>query len=243
MGKPTRDQMYQWRIAEKLPILTIARKLQCRNQAVVDLLREYDLIPRRARVTYEWLVDQYVTQGKDVDRLALELQCDEATIRYYLRKYAIPISYKTRGSVRFPALHDRDLLYGLYHGSQMTLMEIARELGCAMSSVCWAFLRLKISTRAPLQRVENPLTRQGYHVFTARQRRLILERDRYQCRMPECKRTSKNLEVHHIIPRYRGGGSDIGNGITICRRCHWKTYGNENEFEELLLALVQEPLA
>lgn len=45
----------------------------------------------------------------------------------------------------------------------------------------------------------------------------ILERDGNKC--IKC-RTSKWLELHHIVPVYRGGTNDESNLITMCSLCH-----------------------
>ena len=46
----------------------------------------------------------------------------------------------------------------------------------------------------------------------------ILKRDRFRCQVPGC-RCRRNLEVHHIIWRSRGGGDEEWNLITLCK-CH-----------------------
>lgn len=38
-----------------------------------------------------------------------------------------------------------------------------------------------------------------------------------------------SFEVHHIIPRVRGGTEDPGNLITLCGRCHKKTLSRGKE--------------
>ena len=35
-----------------------------------------------------------------------------------------------------------------------------------------------------------------------------------------CNKESDNLEVHHIIPKSRGGTNDKNNLIKICSKCH-----------------------
>ena len=50
-------------------------------------------------------------------------------------------------------------------------------------------------------------------------RRAVLARDGHQCRTAGCK--SKHfLEVHHIVPRSRGGTNSEANLITLCSACH-----------------------
>ena len=52
-----------------------------------------------------------------------------------------------------------------------------------------------------------------------RVRREVLARDRHRCQAPGCGRT-RFLEVHHIIPRNRGGANRADNLVTLCGSCH-----------------------
>lgn len=53
----------------------------------------------------------------------------------------------------------------------------------------------------------------------------ILLRDGFRCQ--ECG-YYKHLEVHHIVPRSKGGTDDPKNLITLCQRCHGKKHGFKN---------------
>jgi hypothetical protein len=53
----------------------------------------------------------------------------------------------------------------------------------------------------------------------------ILLRDGFRCQ--ECG-YYKHLEVHHIVPRSKGGTDDLKNLITLCQRCHGKKHGFKN---------------
>ena len=50
-------------------------------------------------------------------------------------------------------------------------------------------------------------------------RREVLARDRHGCRRKGCNHT-RFLEIHHIIPRSKGGANDPENLLTICTACH-----------------------
>jgi len=50
-------------------------------------------------------------------------------------------------------------------------------------------------------------------------RREVLSRDRHRCRAPGCDRT-RFLEVHHCVPRSRGGNNQPENLMTLCGACH-----------------------
>jgi 5-methylcytosine-specific restriction endonuclease McrA len=52
-------------------------------------------------------------------------------------------------------------------------------------------------------------------------RRAVLKRDNYRCIL--CGAT-RNLEVHHIVPRAEGGSNDLANLVTLCTACHDTTH-------------------
>ncbi|MFN2371745.1 MAG: HNH endonuclease [Candidatus Krumholzibacteriia bacterium] len=52
-----------------------------------------------------------------------------------------------------------------------------------------------------------------------RVRREVLARDRHRCQGPGCGRT-RFLEVHHVVPRERGGTNASANLVTLCAACH-----------------------
>jgi len=47
----------------------------------------------------------------------------------------------------------------------------------------------------------------------------ILKRDHFQCQVPGCK-CRRNLQVHHIIWRSKGGCDEEWNLLTMCKVCH-----------------------
>lgn len=58
----------------------------------------------------------------------------------------------------------------------------------------------------------------------------ILLRDNFRCQEKGCS-YYKHLEVHHIIPRSKGGSDDPENLITLCQRCHDKKHGRHRKQE------------
>jgi len=65
------------------------------------------------------------------------------------------------------------------------------------------------------------LTPEGRNVATIPPavRRAVLARDGYRCRAPGCAGT-RFLEVHHRVPRARGGTNGPDNLVTLCAACH-----------------------
>lgn len=60
-----------------------------------------------------------------------------------------------------------------------------------------------------------------------RVRREVLARDRHQCRRKGCNH-NRFLDIHHIVPRFKGGSNDPANLITLCSSCHrlWHEKGS-----------------
>lgn len=74
-----------------------------------------------------------------------------------------------------------------------------------------------------------PATRVGRPIATATQtippriRRAILRREHGRCCVPGC-RASRFLEVHHIVPRSRGGTHDPANLVVLCSAHHGRVH-------------------
>jgi len=53
----------------------------------------------------------------------------------------------------------------------------------------------------------------------------ILKRDRFRCQVPGCN-CRRNLHVHHIIWRSKGGTDEPSNLIVLCAKCHLRLLHN-----------------
>jgi hypothetical protein len=51
-------------------------------------------------------------------------------------------------------------------------------------------------------------------------REAVHERDRGQCANCRASGPDVTLDVHHIVPRGRGGSNRMSNLILLCRQCH-----------------------
>lgn len=54
-------------------------------------------------------------------------------------------------------------------------------------------------------------------------RRRVLDRDGHRCTAPGCS-NSQFLDIHHLVPRSRGGSNTPENLKTLCSRCHHYTH-------------------
>ena len=69
-----------------------------------------------------------------------------------------------------------------------------------------------------------------------RVRRAVLARDRHRCATPGCG-ADAFLEVHHVVPRSRGGSNQAANLVTLCGRCH--AFVHEEASREAAMAPAQ----
>lgn len=49
-------------------------------------------------------------------------------------------------------------------------------------------------------------------------RSTVLRAYNFKCK--KCGSTHKNLDLHHIVPRKKGGLNSINNLIPLCKQCH-----------------------
>lgn len=71
----------------------------------------------------------------------------------------------------------------------------------------------------------------------------MIDRDRGRCQMPGCGYSvRRHLQAHHIVRwadsvflRY-----DVSNGITLCKRCHYRIRNKESAYVELFKSIVRE---
>ena len=67
-------------------------------------------------------------------------------------------------------------------------------------------------------------------------RRAVILRD--GCKCMECGKSDCGLEVHHIKPRRLNGSNTLGNLITLCKNCHQKTEGKEEQFMDWYFSIL-----
>jgi len=59
---------------------------------------------------------------------------------------------------------------------------------------------------------------------------IVIQRDHFRCK--ECKKKTRILTVHHIIPRAQGGKSVLDNLEALCHKCHDRIELMEDEHAE-----------
>ena len=58
------------------------------------------------------------------------------------------------------------------------------------------------------------------------------------CKCMECGKVKTRFEVHHITPQETGGADTISNLITLCPKCHARTFGRESQFADMYYAMI-----
>ena len=48
----------------------------------------------------------------------------------------------------------------------------------------------------------------------------VLQRDRYRCTRCNVRKSTRELDCQHVIPRDEGGGDQLSNLLTLCEPCH-----------------------
>ena len=67
----------------------------------------------------------------------------------------------------------------------------------------------------------------GFNYGYSSRREAILHRDNYTCQC--CGKKNCRLEVHHLLPRSRGGSDKLANLITLCSDCHHLAHSSEEQ--------------
>lgn len=74
---------------------------------------------------------------------------------------------------------------------------------------------------------------------SAREKRLVIERDGKSCRYCGKRVTRNTIQVDHIIPRSRGGTTALDNLALCCRRCNYRK--RDHLLEEIGMTLRPSP--
>lgn len=72
-------------------------------------------------------------------------------------------------------------------------------------------------------------------------RKAVLKRDKRKCAIPGCGKKTQ-LQVHHIKKWSRASSLryEVSNGITLCKQCHDRIKGYEEQYEAFFRVIVDE---
>ena len=85
----------------------------------------------------DWLIDQYINQGKPSTQIAKESGCSPAKIQRLLHKYEIPIRNNSTCHLKPDSqlLSNKDWLYDQYIIKMKSASKIGNEIGCQQETV------------------------------------------------------------------------------------------------------------
>lgn len=72
-------------------------------------------------------------------------------------------------------------------------------------------------------------------------RKLVYKRDGFRCQMPGCNSIRGGILHAHHIQKWADNPSlrfVVGNGITLCKKCHVRVTENEEAFQGLLVGIA-----
>lgn len=190
----------------------------------------------------EWLYTQYKKNSLGTYAIGQKLRCSESTVRRWLQRYGIEL--RPHSNADLERLNDPEQLERLYHEEELSLSEVAEELGTHMKTVHNKMIEFEIPRRNYMQTArrgrdhhnfkEEKTTNYGPNWREKRIERRIIDQGRCQV----CGRTdAENIEkagrvnsVHHIEPRSEFINDDytldyeeankLENLITLCDRHH-----------------------
>lgn len=186
--------------------------------------------------TKEWLIDQYITQGKDANQIGREIGRDGKSVWNWLSLYGIPTRPRGHDTSHLPK--DGSSFKGKKHSIETR--KILSEISKADGRVPWGKnnkhpLKGKKGEFSPNWKGGITPERQAFYcseewVEAVKQ---VWKRDNATCQ--NCGKhhnTAKNrgtFHIHHIISfQVRELRSDISNLVLLCRECHFFIHSNEN---------------
>ena len=265
--KPTinisKEELHDLYWNREMSLSDIADALGCSQRSVARLMEEHD-IPRRTaskaaakiEISKEELHDLYWNREMSMDAIADILGCHIASIFRAMRKHGI--KSREREEYRTKIKTSKDEFYDLYWNREMSLSDIANELGCSMVSVGRIRRKYDIPCRpqrgcsSPLEK--NPNWNGGSsfepycHKFNERFKESIREKFNRTCflcptteqaQMEEMRSRRKRafrLSIHHVDYNKDCLCDDSDcEFVPLCVPCHNKTNHNREYWEETIM--------
>lgn len=256
--KLTKEVLYQKYIVENQTASKIAMDYGFSKPKVRGLLRRNGIRKKEFKLgnniydDKEWLYTQYIILNKGYTVIANELGVGYTTILERILFFG----WKVRGHKDIDKALPR---IGKKH-SETALMKIKKtRVKNRVTASC--FFCKKVFERVNSDYVRSEKSFCSYQCFREHLkinrvetetitdsaeykewRIRVYKRDGYRCKMPNCYSNSRDIAAHHIFPKkkYPEKQFDLDNGITLCRKCHEKTFGKEEQFIDALVRIVQK---
>ncbi|WP_053364078.1 HNH endonuclease signature motif containing protein [Bacillus sp. FJAT-27251] len=253
----TKDFLYQKYIIENQTLQAIARENGVSKTVIKNRLRRLGIRKSPLKLGDQlfdeknWLFNQYIVQRKGYTVIANELGVSYTTILDRILYFGWEVRGHQeidKGAPRRGKKHSKTSIQKIKDTRVKNRVEI-KCLNCEIK-IEKVYSSIQRSQRnycsydcykdyLRKNRVETIDITDSAEYKSWRKRVYI--RDGYRCKMPECSSNSRQIAAHHIYPKklYPEKQFDITNGITLCKKCHEKTYGKEEIFIDALVRIVQ----
>ena len=180
---------------------------------------EYYKKPTKERLykDREWFIENYIVLEKDFQEMAKIAKCGYRSIRRWRKKLNIPLQYQYRNfkGRKFSETHRENISksrLGKYRGKDNPNWKdgITPLMRLIRTSLAYEEWRMK-----------------------------VYRRDYFKCMVCGEK---KKINAHHIYPMrdFIDRVFDVENGITLCKKCHRKTFGKEYKYVNNFLYLIKQ---
>jgi transposase len=261
-GIPVRNERYrkerptkEWLLEQRESGRTwesIGKELGYGKATLHKLFVDYDIprkqyVPVRKAFSKELLYELHIVQGLTAVRIAAQYGCHNSAVSRLIAKYELSLDRPLVNTPREIPL-SKEELEQLYVEQELSRRQIGEQYQVSAATVQRWMKTYEIPARTGKRQGSNrtyersaiPTTRFG-NEFSATERHAILERDGYHCKMPRCTCADAwKLEIHHILPVEQGGGHDLKNGITLCKKCHTSIKNRELHYVELFRQILSE---
>jgi transposase len=231
---------------------SIGKELGYGKATLHKLFVDYDIprkryVPVKKLLSKELLHELHVVQGLTSVRIAAQYGCHHGKVSGLIKTYGLDPERPLINMPREIPLSKEELEH-LYIEQKLSRRQIAEQYQVSGTTVQRWMKAYGVPARTgkrqggnrTYERTAIPTTRFG-NEFSAAERHAILERDGYRCKMPRCECSDAwKLEIHHILPVEQGGGHDLENGITLCKKCHTKIKNRELHYVELFRQILSE---
>lgn len=255
----TKEFLAREYIVNKKTSYQIANEMGCSFETILRYLRKYN-IPRRNNsethskysniLTKEFLIKEYIINGKTIYQIAKEANCHPVTIWDYLIKNNIKNKNKIRNISEANKVLNRNKgkTNPNYKGGGSLKQHYCKECGNEISLSNWYMAketaRCEYCYRKFNKGKHHPNYIEGLiRKYPLKFNNIIKEsiriRDHRQCQI--CGKSEKNyyrkLDIHHID--YNKNNLDPENLISLCDSCHTKTNYNRDIYIEFFKILKE----
>jgi hypothetical protein len=192
--------------------------------------------------TKDWLIDQYITQGKDANQIGREIGRDGHSVWNWIVSYGIPT--RPRGHDTSHLVRDGSAWVGRKH-SDSTKKKMS-ESAISDGRLPWGKLnepywRGKTGDKHPS--FKGGLTPERQAVYSSQEWveavKAVWSRDNATCQ--RCgknhneEKNRGNFHIHHVVSfQVRELRTEVSNLFLLCKECHKFVHGKKNITKQLI---------